>query len=129
MSTASQTTIPAGPPAMTALPDIAPFRLRKEELDAQMADRGFFSQRRRAGEVTREHQQSARFSNGMPPGTAWVAKSVITPRWPATPPPTRAARARRRRTAPADRPARGAGTRDPPGHDPAGAHRLAQHRL
>ncbi|MBK8479471.1 MAG: peptide chain release factor 1 [Opitutaceae bacterium] len=42
---------------MPALPDIAPFLRRKEELDAQMADPGFYSNLRRAADVTREQQR------------------------------------------------------------------------
>ncbi|HLP06931.1 MAG TPA: peptide chain release factor 1 [Opitutaceae bacterium] len=44
---------------MPALPDIAPFRRRKEELDAQMADPGFYANPRLAAEVTRENQRLA----------------------------------------------------------------------
>jgi peptide chain release factor 1 len=44
---------------MIRLPDIAPFRRRKEELDAQMADPGFYANPRRAADITREHQRMA----------------------------------------------------------------------
>lgn len=42
---------------MEVLPDIAPFRRRLEELDAQMADPSFYANSRRAADVTREHQK------------------------------------------------------------------------
>ncbi len=42
---------------MDRLPDIAPFKLRFGELDAQMAEPSFYSNSRCAVEVTREHQQ------------------------------------------------------------------------
>lgn len=42
---------------MEVLPDIAPFRRRLDELDAQMADPSFYANSRRAAEVTREHQK------------------------------------------------------------------------
>jgi peptide chain release factor 1 len=42
---------------MEILPDIAPFRRRLEELAAQMAEPSFYSNSRRAAEVTREHQR------------------------------------------------------------------------
>ena len=42
---------------MDQLPDIAPFKLRCDELDAQMADPSFYANPRRASEVTREHQR------------------------------------------------------------------------
>jgi len=42
---------------MPALPDILPFRLRREELDAQMSDPGFYANSRRAAEVLREQQR------------------------------------------------------------------------
>ena len=42
---------------MDELPDISPFRRRLEELDAQMADPGFYGNQRRAAEVMREHQK------------------------------------------------------------------------
>ena len=44
-------------PELTTLPDIAPFRRRLEELDAQMAEPGFYSNQRRSAEVMREHQK------------------------------------------------------------------------
>ena len=44
---------------MPALPDIAPFRRRKEELDAQMADPSFYANPRLAADVTRENQRLA----------------------------------------------------------------------
>ena len=40
---------------MEGIPDIAPFRTRKEELDAQMAQPDFFSDQRKAAELGREH--------------------------------------------------------------------------
>jgi peptide chain release factor 1 len=40
---------------MEGIPDIAPFRTRKEELDAKMAESDFFSDQRRAAEQGREH--------------------------------------------------------------------------
>jgi peptide chain release factor 1 len=45
---------------MDALPDISPFQRRLEELDAQMAEPSFYSNQRRAAEVTREQQQLRR---------------------------------------------------------------------
>jgi peptide chain release factor 1 len=42
---------------MEALPDIFPFQRRLEELDAQMADPSFYSNPRKAAEVTREQQK------------------------------------------------------------------------
>jgi peptide chain release factor 1 len=42
---------------MPALPDIAPFRRRKEELDAQMADPSFYANPRQAAAVTKEQQR------------------------------------------------------------------------
>jgi peptide chain release factor 1 len=42
---------------MDALPDIFPFQRRLEELDAQMAEPSFYSNPRRAAEVTREQQK------------------------------------------------------------------------
>jgi peptide chain release factor 1 len=42
---------------MDSLPDISPFQRRLEELDAQMAEPSFYSNQRRAAEVTREQQQ------------------------------------------------------------------------
>ncbi|HEY4302786.1 MAG TPA: peptide chain release factor 1 [Candidatus Didemnitutus sp.] len=42
---------------MDQLPDIAPFQLRLDELDAQMAEPSFYSNLRRAAEVAREHQR------------------------------------------------------------------------
>src|SRR5277367_1670884 len=39
------------------LPEIGPFRQRLEELDAQMAEPGFYANQRRAAEITREHQK------------------------------------------------------------------------
>jgi peptide chain release factor 1 len=42
---------------MDALPDISPFQRRLEELDAQMAEPSFYSNQRRAADVTREQQQ------------------------------------------------------------------------
>ncbi|QYY35697.1 peptide chain release factor 1 [Ruficoccus sp. ZRK36] len=40
---------------MEGIPDIAPFRTRKEELDAKMAEPDFFSDQRKAAELGREH--------------------------------------------------------------------------
>lgn len=42
---------------MEELPDLAPFRFRRDELAAQMADPSFYLNPRRAAEVTREHQK------------------------------------------------------------------------
>jgi len=42
---------------MDQLPDITPFRRRLEELDAQMADPSFYSNPRKAAEVSREQQK------------------------------------------------------------------------
>lgn len=42
---------------MDELPDIAPFRRRLDELDAQMAEPGFYANPRRAAEISREHQK------------------------------------------------------------------------
>jgi len=42
---------------MDSLPDIAPFRRRLDELDAQMAEPSFYSNSRRAAEVMREQQK------------------------------------------------------------------------
>jgi peptide chain release factor 1 len=42
---------------MDALPDISPFQRRLEELDAQMAEPSFYSNPRRAADVTREQQK------------------------------------------------------------------------
>ncbi|MBI5380973.1 MAG: peptide chain release factor 1 [Opitutae bacterium] len=42
---------------MDNLPDIAPFQLRFDELDAQMASPAFYANPRRAADVTREHQR------------------------------------------------------------------------
>jgi peptide chain release factor 1 len=45
---------------MDQIPDISPFRRRLEELGAQMAAPAFFSNSRRAADVTREHQKLQR---------------------------------------------------------------------
>ncbi|MGF1448702.1 MAG: peptide chain release factor 1 [Opitutales bacterium] len=42
---------------MQGLPDIEPFRRRRAELDAQMAEPDFFADQRRAAELSREHQK------------------------------------------------------------------------
>jgi len=42
---------------MHKIPDIAPFREKLAELDARMAEPNFFSDQRRAAEVSREHQR------------------------------------------------------------------------
>jgi peptide chain release factor 1 len=42
---------------MDELPDIAPFQRRLDELDAQMADPGFYANPRRAAELSREQQK------------------------------------------------------------------------
>jgi len=42
---------------MDELPDIAPFQRRLEELDAQMAEPSFYSNPRRAAEISREQQR------------------------------------------------------------------------
>jgi peptide chain release factor 1 len=57
MSTPPQRTFSLWSADMPVLPDIAPFLRRKEELDAQMADPGFYSNLRRAADVTREQQR------------------------------------------------------------------------
>jgi peptide chain release factor 1 len=45
---------------MDPLPDIAPFQRRLDELNAQMAEPSFYTNPRRAAEVTREQQKLAR---------------------------------------------------------------------
>ncbi len=45
---------------MTELPDIAPFRIRLDELDAQMADPNLFADPKRAALVSRDQQRMAR---------------------------------------------------------------------
>ena len=45
---------------MDELPEIGPFRQRLGELDAQMAEPGFYANQRRAADVTREHQKLQR---------------------------------------------------------------------
>lgn len=42
---------------MDELPDIAPFRYRLDELNAQMAEPSFYASPRKAADVTREHQK------------------------------------------------------------------------
>lgn len=42
---------------MTTIPDIAPFRTKLAELDQQISQPDFFSDQRRAAELTREHQR------------------------------------------------------------------------
>jgi peptide chain release factor 1 len=42
---------------MDELPDIAPFQRRLDELDAQMADPGFYANPRRAADISREQQK------------------------------------------------------------------------
>jgi peptide chain release factor 1 len=42
---------------MDELPDLAPFQRRLDELSAQMAEPAFYSNSRRAADVTREHQK------------------------------------------------------------------------
>ena len=42
---------------MHKIPDIAPFRDKLGELDAQMAEPNFYSDQRRAAEISREHQR------------------------------------------------------------------------
>jgi len=44
---------------MDSLPDILPFQRRLDELDAQMADAGFYANARKAAEVSREQQKLA----------------------------------------------------------------------
>lgn len=44
---------------MHKIPDIAPFRAKLAELNGQMADPDFYSNQRRAAEVSREHQRLA----------------------------------------------------------------------
>lgn len=43
---------------MEQLPDISPFKLRLDELDAQMADPGFYQNPRKAAEISREQQKT-----------------------------------------------------------------------
>jgi peptide chain release factor 1 len=45
---------------MTELPDIAPFRIRLDELDAQMADPNLFTDPKRAAMVSRDQQRLSR---------------------------------------------------------------------
>ena len=45
---------------MSDLPDIAPFRRRLDELDAQMADPNLFADPRRAADVSRDQQRMSR---------------------------------------------------------------------
>ncbi len=45
---------------MSTIPDIAPFRRRLDELDAQMADPNLFNDPRRAADVSRDQQRMAR---------------------------------------------------------------------
>lgn len=45
---------------MTELPDITPFRIRLDELDAQMADPNLFADPQRAATVSRDQQRMAR---------------------------------------------------------------------
>lgn len=45
---------------MDSLPDILPFKRRLDELDAQMADPSFYTNGRKAAEVTREQQKLAK---------------------------------------------------------------------
>src|SRR5687768_5950540 len=42
---------------MDELPDLAPFQRRYDELGAQMAEPAFYSNPRRAADITREHQK------------------------------------------------------------------------
>ena len=42
---------------MDQLPDIAPFQRRLDELDAQMAEPSFYTQPRKAAEISREQQK------------------------------------------------------------------------
>ena len=42
---------------MDALPDIAPFQRRLDELDAQMAEPAFYNNSRKAAEISREQQK------------------------------------------------------------------------
>ncbi|MEX2044483.1 MAG: peptide chain release factor 1 [Opitutus sp.] len=42
---------------MDELPDLAPFQRRLDELGAQMAERSFYANPRKASEITREHQK------------------------------------------------------------------------
>jgi peptide chain release factor 1 len=44
---------------MDSLPDILPFQRRLDELDAQMAEPGFYSNARKAAEISREQQKMA----------------------------------------------------------------------
>jgi len=45
---------------MDELPEIAPFRMRLDELGSQMAEPSFYANQRRAADVTREHQKLQR---------------------------------------------------------------------
>ncbi len=49
---------------MEQLPDITPFRRRLEELEAQMAEPGFYTNQRRGAEVTRERQRLIQLIQG-----------------------------------------------------------------
>jgi peptide chain release factor 1 len=42
---------------MHNIPDIAPFRAKLDDLDAQMAEPNFYSDQRRAADISREHQR------------------------------------------------------------------------
>ena len=42
---------------MHKIPDIAPFRAKLDDLDAQMAEPNFYSDQRRAAEISREQQR------------------------------------------------------------------------
>ena len=42
---------------MAKIPDIAPFREKLAELDAQMAEPNFYSDQRKAAEISREHMR------------------------------------------------------------------------
>jgi peptide chain release factor 1 len=44
---------------MDSLPDILPFQRRLDELDAQMAEPGFYANARKAAEISREQQKTA----------------------------------------------------------------------
>ncbi|QYM80305.1 peptide chain release factor 1 [Horticoccus luteus] len=48
---------------MDPLPDIAPFRRRLDELDAQMADASFYTNPRKAAEISREQQKLVQLVN------------------------------------------------------------------
>ena len=104
---------------MDQLPDIATFRHRLDELDAQMADPSFYTNPRKAADISREQQGLRQLTDNyqvyerMGRDLEEHTKLVKD---------LRAARHRRARAA-----ARGAQAGYPPRDDPAGAVGLAQH--